>query len=81
MVRAIFYTHQTSGACAGVCACDRTYQMERTDKQQFNWIIKMGCNFSGQKMDYLNKYILKNKKFKNLAFEKKWKQQTEVCLA
>ena len=26
----IFYTHQTSGACAGVCACDHTHQMEKT---------------------------------------------------
>ena len=30
MARAIFYTHQTSGTCAGVCACDRTHQMEKT---------------------------------------------------
>ena len=33
MERTIFYTHQTSGACAGVCACNRTHQMERTDSQ------------------------------------------------
>ena len=26
-----FQTHQTSGACAGVCAGDRTYQMEKTE--------------------------------------------------
>ena len=30
MARAIFYTRQTRGACAGVCACDRTHQMEKT---------------------------------------------------
>ena len=30
--RAIFYTHQTSGACAGVCECDCTHQMNKTDK-------------------------------------------------
>ena len=30
MARAIFYTHQISGACAGVCSCDRTHQMEKT---------------------------------------------------
>ena len=30
MVHAIFYTHQASGACAGMCACDRTHQMEKT---------------------------------------------------
>ena len=28
---AIFYTYQTSGACAGVCACNLTHQMEKTD--------------------------------------------------
>ena len=28
LVRAIFCTHQTSGACADVCACDSTHQME-----------------------------------------------------
>ena len=26
---AIFYTYQTSGTCAGVCACDRTHHMEK----------------------------------------------------
>ena len=26
----IFYMHQTSGVCAGVCACDRMHQMEKT---------------------------------------------------
>ena len=30
MTRAIFYSHQTNGAFAGVCACDRTHQMEKT---------------------------------------------------
>ena len=30
MARAIFYTHQTSGECAGACVCDRTHQMEKT---------------------------------------------------
>ena len=30
MARAIFYTLQTSGACAGVYECDRTHQMEKT---------------------------------------------------
>ena len=31
MALAIFYTHQTSGIYAGVCACDRMHQMEKTD--------------------------------------------------
>ena len=29
MVRTIFCTHQTIGTRAGVCACDRTHQMEK----------------------------------------------------
>ena len=30
MAHAIFYTHQTSGACAGVCVCYRKHQIEKT---------------------------------------------------
>ena len=30
MTRAIFYTHQTNSPWAGVYACDRRYQMEKT---------------------------------------------------
>ena len=30
MLHAIFYMHQTIGMCAGVCACDRMHQMEKT---------------------------------------------------
>ena len=30
MVRAIFYTHQTSGTSTGMCACACTHQMEKT---------------------------------------------------
>ena len=30
VARAIIYTHQTSSACAGVCACNYTHQMEET---------------------------------------------------
>ena len=30
MAHAIFYTYQTGGACAGVCACDRPHWMEKT---------------------------------------------------
>ena len=46
MTRAIFYTHQTRGACAGVCACDRTHQMEKAVAcpillaSQIAWICK-----------------------------------------
>ena len=28
---AIFYMHQTSGASAEVCVCNRTHQIEKTD--------------------------------------------------
>ena len=30
MARATFYTHETSGTCAGACACNRTHQMDKT---------------------------------------------------
>ena len=30
MACAIFYTHQTRGACAGRCACNHAHQMEKT---------------------------------------------------
>ena len=30
MVRAIFYKHQTSSACAGVCACKHKHQIDKT---------------------------------------------------
>ena len=32
VVRASFYTRQTIGTYAGVCACNRTYQMEKTEE-------------------------------------------------
>ena len=36
--RAIFYTHQTCGACVGVCACNRTHQVEKTvNYDNFPW--------------------------------------------
>ena len=31
MARAIFYTHHTSGECVGVCACDCTHKIKKTD--------------------------------------------------
>ena len=27
----IFYTHQANGTCAGMCTCNRTHQMEKTE--------------------------------------------------
>ena len=30
MICGISYMHQNSGACAGVCMCDRTHQMKKT---------------------------------------------------
>ena len=35
VVGAIFYMHQTSGACAGVCTCDHTHQMDKTGFTSF----------------------------------------------
>ena len=32
-----FYTHQTSGGCAGVWTCDHTHQMEKTDTDCSLW--------------------------------------------
>ena len=29
---AIFYMHQTSGACAGVCECDHMHPMDKSVK-------------------------------------------------
>ena len=34
MVYAIFYMHQTSGACAGVCKCNGMHQMEKSGVDQ-----------------------------------------------
>ena len=31
LVRAVFYTYQNNGVCAGACASDGTHQMEKTD--------------------------------------------------
>ena len=31
MACAIFYMHQTSGACTCVCVCNRSHQMEKSD--------------------------------------------------
>ena len=35
MVHATFYMHQTSGACAGMCACNHSHQMGKTDQEVF----------------------------------------------
>ena len=32
----IFNMHQTSGACAGVCVCDRMHQMEETACREYD---------------------------------------------
>ena len=31
MAHAIFYIHQTGGACAGMCTCNNTHHIERTE--------------------------------------------------
>ena len=47
MACAIFYTHQTSGECAGVCECDHAHQMEKAGLMQFVVAVYK---------DWLNKY-------------------------
>ena len=45
-----FYTHQTSGACAAMCACDRTHQTDQTvigDSKKFLFkksVTETHCN-------------------------------------
>ena len=39
VARAVSYMHQTSGACAGLCACDRTHEMEETVLDQENMYL------------------------------------------
>ena len=39
-MHAIFYTHQTSGMCAGVCACNCMHQMEKTAYDV--WFLRYG---------------------------------------
>ena len=39
VVGAIFYMHQTSGACAGVCTCDHTHQMDKTGFTSFVYLV------------------------------------------
>ena len=56
MVCAIFYTHQTGGMCGGICVCDRTHQMEKTE------------SLSSGETDKMN--ILKVKKYYLLIEEK-----------
>ena len=49
MTRAIFYTHQTSGVCVGVCACDRMHQMEKTEYEK----LKKCYILSDEKSTYI----------------------------
>ena len=47
MACAIFYMHQTSGVCAGVCMCDRMHQMEKTDTEvesDLFYLLLKKCN-------------------------------------
>ena len=47
-----------------------------TCKQQFDWIIKMGCDLIGRKIDYLNTIM-----FKMLCLKKRWTGKGKLCLA
>ena len=39
--------HQANGACAGMCTCIRTHQMEKTEFLQQQIMIKTFCYSSG----------------------------------
>ena len=41
MARAIFNTHQSNGACTGVCACNRTHQIDKTDLKQRKNVFRL----------------------------------------
>ena len=46
MVHAVFYTHQSIGACAHVCMCDHTHQMKKTvddDTEEGDKNLWVGC--------------------------------------
>ena len=45
MVCAIFYVHHTIGACAGICMCDRMYQMEKTGGDERAKMVHNDKNF------------------------------------
>ena len=40
VIHAIFYSHQTSGTCAGMCACNGIHQMEKTELHLVTMHIK-----------------------------------------
>ena len=44
-MHAIFQTHQTSGAGAGLCACNRIHQLEKTVVDRCGWsALLLGWN-------------------------------------
>ena len=49
LVRAVFYTHQTSDACSGACACDSKHQMEKTERYILTTLV-----MSSQQLSVLN---------------------------
>ena len=58
-VRPILYTHQTSGTCAGVCAYDRTHQMEKTETV-IEMFLENSCTFYARQVVLLNRVILRS---------------------
>ena len=64
MVHAISYTHQASGACAGMCACDCTHQMEKTGY----WDI-LGPKNQTRKIDKIHKDIELHQVFAHLCLQ------------
>ena len=59
MACAIFYTHQTSGMCPGMCACDCMHQMEKSEATEIYlkhsfiyliWLEESGISYEDWKM-------------------------------
>ena len=61
-----FYTHQTIGACAGVCACDGTHQMNKTDIFVFLHSLRIVISF--------HRYIAG----KTYSFPKAWPMYNKI---
>ena len=55
---AIFYIHQTSGTCAGMCVCDCKHQMEKTDKVESGKVVVV----VGQNLGQIRSHVVKKVK-------------------
>ena len=52
-----FYMHQTSGASAGMCACDHTNQMNKTVSEVHQFTDNINVLQSDSSLEKLAKYI------------------------